>query len=71
MREVTSEGTKVSSYEEGARLLLDGEDIDYDGASGPLEFDETGTPPGSFSVLQVQNGTWESVEFYSADTFIE
>jgi ABC-type branched-subunit amino acid transport system substrate-binding protein len=71
MREVTSGGTKVSSYEEGASLLLEGEDIDYDGASGPLEFDETGTPPGSFSVLQVQDGVWESVEFYSADTFVE
>jgi branched-chain amino acid transport system substrate-binding protein len=71
MREVTSGGTKVSTYEEGARLLLDGEDIDYDGASGPLEFDETGTPPGSFSVLQVQDGAWESVEFYPAETFVD
>lgn len=71
IREVTSGGTKVSTYEEGARLLLDGEDIDYDGASGPLEFDESGTPPGSFSVLQVQNGVWESVQFYPAETFAE
>jgi len=71
MRAVTSGGTPVYSYEEGANLLLNGEDIDYEGASGPLEFDETGTPPGSFSVLQVQDGVWESVQFYPAETFVE
>jgi len=71
MRAVTEGGTPVYSYEEGAALLLDGEDIDYEGASGPLTFDESGTPPGSFSVLQVQDGTWESVQFYPAETFID
>jgi len=71
MRAVTAGGTPVSTYEVGATLLLAGKDIDYNGASGPLAFDESGTPPGSFSVLQVQNGEWESVKFYPATTFIE
>lgn len=71
IRQVTDGGTPVYSYEEGAALLLEGEDIDYEGASGPLELDETGTPAGSYSVLQVQDGIWESVEFYPATAFTD
>lgn len=64
-------GTVVGSFEEGAQALMSGEEIDYEGASGVLEFDETGTPPGSFAIFQVRNGTFERVAFYPASFFVE
>ncbi|SDQ45151.1 ABC transporter substrate-binding protein [Quadrisphaera sp. DSM 44207] len=41
---VSREGTACTSYEECAGLLDAGEDIDYNGFSGPVEFDENGDP---------------------------
>jgi branched-chain amino acid transport system substrate-binding protein len=41
---VTTGGTKCSLYEECKALIAQGEDIDYDGASGPLEFTDVGEP---------------------------
>ncbi|MFD4420742.1 ABC transporter substrate-binding protein [Agromyces sp. NPDC058484] len=38
------EGEKVTSYEEGIALLSEGQQIDYDGPSGPITFDEHGDP---------------------------
>ncbi len=35
-------GDKVSSFSEGAKLLRDGGDVDYDGASGAIDFDQAG-----------------------------
>lgn len=69
--EISHGGTPVSTYEEGAELLAEGEDIDYEGASGPLAFDETGTPPGSFTVLQVRDGKWKTAKFYPAEEFLD
>ncbi|MFW6774666.1 ABC transporter substrate-binding protein [Nocardioides sp. CPCC 205120] len=42
--DVTKEGTKCTTFAECAELLASGEDIDYDGASGPIELGETGSP---------------------------
>ncbi|HVR80215.1 MAG TPA: ABC transporter substrate-binding protein [Acidimicrobiia bacterium] len=64
-------GTVVGSFEEGAQALMNGEEIDYNGASGVLEFDDAGTPPGSFAIFQVLNGTFERVAFYPASFFVE
>jgi ABC-type branched-subunit amino acid transport system substrate-binding protein len=41
---VTKGGTKCTSFAECRDLIAAGEDIDYDGASGPLEFDGNGEP---------------------------
>jgi len=62
-------GTLVGNFEDGANAILAGEDIDYDGASGTLTFDDSGTPPGSFAIFQVLNGTFERVAFYPASFF--
>ena len=43
---VTSGGTKCSTFGECYALVQSGEDIDYDGASGPLEFTDVGEPSG-------------------------
>ena len=40
----TGEGTKVTDFKSGAELLKKGEQIDYDGYSGPITFDENGDP---------------------------
>lgn len=41
---VTKDGTKCTAFAECMDLVNAGEDIDYDGASGPLEFDGNGEP---------------------------
>jgi ABC-type branched-subunit amino acid transport system substrate-binding protein len=41
---VTREGTKCITFQECMDLIADGEDIDYDGASGPIELDDVGDP---------------------------
>ena len=42
--DVTRDGVTCSSYGECAELLDDGEDIDYDGVSGPIAIGEAGSP---------------------------
>ena len=44
MNGVTAGGTKCTTYTDCIALIAAGEDIDYDGASGPLEFAENGEP---------------------------
>jgi branched-chain amino acid transport system substrate-binding protein len=40
----SGDGEKVTSFEEGIKLLDEGKQIDYDGPSGPITFDENGDP---------------------------
>ncbi|GAA4905521.1 ABC transporter substrate-binding protein [Streptomonospora salina] len=42
IRSVSREGTECSGFQECKDLIADGEDIDYQGVSGPLNFDEDG-----------------------------
>lgn len=44
MIEVSSGGEKCESFADCVALLKDGKDIDYDGQSGPVEFDDNGNP---------------------------
>ncbi len=48
MQSVSTEGTKCSDVAECLQLIADGEDIDYDGPSGPIEFDENGDPTEAY-----------------------
>ena len=41
---VSKDGTKCTTFKECADLLEQGEDIDYDGVSGPVDLGETGSP---------------------------
>ena len=41
---VSKDGTKCSSFKDCADLLKKGEDIDYDGVSGPCDLGDTGSP---------------------------
>ncbi|NIR31951.1 MAG: ABC transporter substrate-binding protein [Gammaproteobacteria bacterium] len=50
-------GTPVSSFLEGAQRLRAGEEVDYQGASGPIDFDENGNiVKANFQVSEIQNG---------------
>ena len=40
----TGDGVKVTTFAEGAAELAEGNQIDYDGLSGPVDFDEHGDP---------------------------
>jgi Periplasmic binding protein len=44
MQEVTAEGEKCTEFKECADLLGEGADIDYDGVSGPIDLNSTGSP---------------------------
>lgn len=54
LRGITQDGTECSSFEECAGLLADGEDIDYQGVSGPIEWNEQ---------FDVTTATYEIFEF--------
>ncbi len=50
---VTSGGTKCTSYKECLALVDQGKDIDYDGVTGTLDFNEAGEPSiGSYGILE-------------------
>jgi branched-chain amino acid transport system substrate-binding protein len=67
VRDVTRpEGEKVSSYEAAQEILANGgspSDVDYQGVSGPINFDENGDPAGSLQVLEVQDHEYVPIEF--------
>ncbi|MCY3889210.1 MAG: ABC transporter substrate-binding protein [bacterium] len=61
--DITRGGQKCITYRECAALLADGVDIDYDGASGPVELDDVGdTTVGRYAVANVRGGTLEVVD---------
>ena len=49
---VTREGTECTTFEECKQLVADGEDIDYNGPSGPQDFSQPGEPTAaSFAIM--------------------
>ncbi|MCK5890815.1 ABC transporter substrate-binding protein [Aeromicrobium sp.] len=64
---VTEGGTKCTTFAECAELLADGEDIDYDGVSGPIELGETGSPTAaSIGIYQYgPDNTYTPVKYIS------
>ncbi len=62
-------GEKVNSYEDALAALKENKEINYEGASGPVDLDESGTASSPYSIQQVTNGKWKQVEFYPADMF--
>jgi ABC-type branched-subunit amino acid transport system substrate-binding protein len=64
---VTKDGTQCSSFEECAQLLEEGEDIDYEGASGPTDMTDSGSLiAGTYGIQEYKNGnTYEEVDTVS------
>ena len=55
--DVTREGTKCATFEECKTLLEDGEDIDYDGKSGPADMTDTGSlSAGTYGIYEYSGG---------------
>ena len=48
LQSVTEGGEKCESFADCLALITDGEDIDYDGPSGPITFDENGDPTEAY-----------------------
>jgi len=63
--EVTVGGEKCDNFADCKQMLEDGQDIDYDGVSGPIDFGETGSPTaatiGIFEYLP--NNTFENLDY--------
>src|SRR3712207_1790956 len=54
---VTQGGTVCTSFQECKDLLAAGEDIDYDGAAGPLALNDVGDPTvGRYAIGQFEGG---------------
>lgn len=66
MREVGEEpGTECQSFEECRDLLEDGEDIDYEGASSSIEWDENGNIIAGFGIFRYEDGEMKQVDTLS------
>jgi ABC-type branched-subunit amino acid transport system substrate-binding protein len=72
LREVSGPpGKKIDSLSEAIKAVEAGEDIDYEGASGPVDLLEDGSAKTSYAILLAQDGRWETVEYYSAEEFAD
>lgn len=67
MVDVTIGGDKCTTFADCVALLDEGADIDYDGASGPIELGETGSPTAaSIGIYEYKaDNTIEAVDYIS------
>ena len=66
VRDVTRpSGREAFTYEAAHEILADGGpgDLDYQGVSGPIDFDENGDPTGSLQVFEVRDHEYVPTEF--------
>jgi branched-chain amino acid transport system substrate-binding protein len=57
LKAVSEGGTVCESFADCAKLIADGEDIDYNGISGPIEWDDNGDETEAFvSIFQYSTG---------------
>ncbi|TYC61753.1 amino acid ABC transporter substrate-binding protein [Rhodobacterales bacterium] len=69
IRDVSEGGTSVASFADAKEMLAAGTDIDFEGASGPLTMDKSGTPAGSYQIMRAEDGAWVAEKFYPASEF--
>ena len=63
-------GVKVTSFAEGVAALADGKDINYEGPSGSVDFNDHGDAGApAIKVLTVRNGVWEVDAIIDATSF--
>jgi hypothetical protein len=61
-------GTECVNYADCVKLIKDGKDANYRGASGPLQYDKYQNVFGPFDVVQAQaDGNLKTLVTYSAD----
>lgn len=63
--EISEGGTKCTEYAECVKLLEDGEDIDYDGVSGPVDLGDTGSPTkATIGIFEYQaDNTYKNTDY--------
>jgi len=63
--EVSKDGTKCTTFKECADLLSNGEDIDYDGVSGPVDLGDTGSPTkATIGIFQYDaSNTYKNIKY--------
>jgi hypothetical protein len=66
MQDVSAGGEKCDNFADCDALIQDGTDIDYDGVSGPIEFDDFGDPTQAF-IGVYQYDDVNTVPGYNAD----
>ncbi len=69
IRDVAEGGTAVSDFAAGKAAIAAGDDVNYEGASGPLSFDKSGTVSGSYTIQAAKDGEWVNVDFFPASEF--
>ncbi|WP_418284602.1 ABC transporter substrate-binding protein [Halorubrum sp. DTA46] len=60
------EGEEATTFAAASQILADGggpDDVDYQGVSGPIDFDENGDPVGFLQILEVQDHDYEGIGF--------
>ena len=70
MQSVSTGGTKVSTWADALAAVEAGDDVDFEGFSGPIEFDENGDPTGAFiGIYQYgADGKYTAIEFVAGNT---
>jgi len=65
LQKVSADGTKCETYADCLKLIKDGEDIDYDGVSGPVDLNDTGSPSkATIGIFQYDNAnTYKNLEY--------
>ena len=67
IREVANAPGEVvgpGEYDKALRLLAEGKDINYEGASGPVDFDERGDVKGVFELWEYRDGKIASLRTF-------
>jgi ABC-type branched-subunit amino acid transport system substrate-binding protein len=69
LRDISAEGTKCTTWEECVGMLENGEDIDYEGVSGPINFSGTGSPTAAtIGIFEYNaNNNFDNVDYITGD----
>ncbi len=69
LQAVTAEGEECTEFAACAELLADGTDIDYDGVSGPIDLNSTGSPSAAtIGIFEYQeDNTYENIEYVTGE----
>jgi ABC-type branched-subunit amino acid transport system substrate-binding protein len=65
LQKVSADGEKCSTFKDCVALLKDGKDIDYDGVSGPVDLNDTGSPSkATIGIFQYSaDNTYKNLEY--------
>jgi ABC-type branched-subunit amino acid transport system substrate-binding protein len=69
LRDVSEGGTACTGWEECSQMLEQGEDIDYEGVSGPINFNGTGSPSAAtIGIFEYQaDNNFTNVDYVTGD----